>query len=244
MSSEKLAHVSGLLGIIVDGVREVSQELRVIAQSSTEQSAGLQEVTQSVGNLDEITRENSALVEESSTASYALVDRASRLRSAVSSMRLRQGSADETMALVQAALAHIQNVGRDQAFRDFHDPSQPFIDRDLYLFGFDRSGLYFLQGSRPDLVGKSYLGAPGLDPGFLDRVWAAADAGGGWMQYNVENPRTGEVSAKESYVVALDESYVIGCGVYRKDLEPGGGVKRAAAWARSAEHGHETTMTG
>ena len=43
---------------IVDGVREVSRQLRSISDSSTEQSAGLQEVTQTVGNLDEITRQN------------------------------------------------------------------------------------------------------------------------------------------------------------------------------------------
>ena len=241
VSSEKLGYVSGSLGTIVDGVREVSQELRLIANSSTEQSEGLQEVTQSVGNLDDITRENSALVEESSTASYALVDRASRLRSAVSSMRLRQGSADEAVTLVQSAMAHIEQVGREQALKDFHDPDQPFVDRDLYLFGFDRSGMYFLQGARPDLVGQSYLGVPGLDPGFLDRVWAAADAGGGWMQYNVENPRTGEVSAKESYVLALDETHVIGCGVYRQDPTANGGMQRAAAWSKAEERPRATT---
>ena len=59
--SEKLALTNTCLNSVVSGVRQVSTSLKAMASSSAQQSQGLQGVTQSVGNLDEITRENAAL---------------------------------------------------------------------------------------------------------------------------------------------------------------------------------------
>ena len=235
-SSEKLGHASGSLNTLVAGVREVSSSLRLISDSSTVQSNGLQEVTQTVGNLDEITRENAALVEESSTASSALVSRAGMLREAVASMRLRQGSADEALEMVRRAHAHVVQVGRERALADFHDPAAGFIDRDLYIFSFDREGVYVACGAKTVNVGQDYNVTPGLDAAFLQRIWAAADTGGGWVRYEVINPITHEVMAKESYMLPLDHNGLIGCGIYRTDVvQDTQGKPRAAAWSRRDE---------
>ena len=217
-SASKLGHVSNSLDTIVNGVREVSGRLRSISAASTQQSAGLGEVTESVGNLDKITRENAQLVEMSASASGTLVDRAGSLRQAVASMRLRQASADEAHALVTQAVAHIQAQGREIAFTDFHDPAGHFIDRDLYIFIFDRNGLTTVFGPRPELVGQPASAVPGLDARlFLDRAWAAADGGGNWIQYDVINPSTKVVTPKESYIVPLGKTEFIGCGAYRRE---------------------------
>ncbi|MCB1996926.1 MAG: cache domain-containing protein [Rhodoferax sp.] len=243
VSSEKLGNVSSALDVIVGGVQTVSQTLRGIADSSSQQSAGLQEITASVGSLDEITRENAALVEQSSTASHALVNRAGKLREAVVTMRLRQGSADEAMALAQRAAVHMADAGREQAMLDLHDAAGPFIDRDMYIFGFDRNGIYVIQGSKPAMVGQSYTSTPGLDPAFIDRIWAAADAGGGWVEYEVSNPLTGAVTPKESYVLPIDGNLAIGCGVYRR-VNAGADAPRAVAWSRSQERSRDATLIG
>lgn len=235
LSSEKLSQASSALDTLVAGVREVSASLKTISESSAQQSNDLQAVTQSVGNLDEITRENAALVEESSTASHALVNRAGMLREAVASMRLRQGSADEAIAMVQRGQAHVQQLGREAAFADFHKAGGEFIDRDLYLFAFNREGLYVVCGAKPANVGQPYSVTPGLDKEFIPRIWAAADAGGGWVRYEVINPLTDAVMPKESFVVALDESTLIGCGVYREAGADSKGPRRATAWSRKQE---------
>ena len=217
-SASKLGHVSNSLDTIVNGVREVSGRLRSISAASTQQSAGLGEVTESVGNLDKITRENAELVEMSASASGSLVDRAGSLRQAVASMRLRQASADEAHAMVMRAVAHIEARGRDLAFADFHDPSGAFIDRDLYIFIFDRNGLTTVFGPRPELMGQPASAVPGLDARlFLDRAWAAADGGGNWIHYDVVNPSTQVVTPKESYIVPLGKTEFIGCGAYRRE---------------------------
>lgn len=235
-SSDKLGHASLSLEAIVDGVRDVSGRLRQIATASTEQSAGLQEVTASIGNLDEITRNNARLVEESTTASGLLMERADALREAVVSMRLRQGSADEAQALVEKAVAHIAAVGRQQAVADFHRPDGGFIDRDLYIFCIDRAGVYTAFGSRPQFVGKSTADVPGLrGTDFVEQVWGAVETGGGWVRYEVLNPVTNAVMKKESYVVGVDGGLAMGCGVYRKDEAASGtGRQRAASWSMRA----------
>jgi methyl-accepting chemotaxis protein len=217
-SATKLRHVAGSLDTIVNGVREVSGQLRSISTASTQQSAGLGEVTENVGNLDKITRENAALVEMSASASNTLVDRAQKLREAVVSMRLRQASADEAHSLVEAAVAHIASVGRDRAFADFHAEGGTFIDRDLYIFVMDRNGTISVFGSKPLLVGQPSSAIPGLEAvSFLEKAWAAADGGGGWIQYDVVSPGTRQVTPKESFIMPLGESEFIGCGAYRRE---------------------------
>jgi len=216
VSSEKLGRTSSTLATIVDGVHEVSSQLRAIATRSAHQSEGLLSITQSVGNLDEITRENASLVEESSTASHALVDRATKLRGAVAMMQLRQGSADEALDLVQRAVAHVAEMGMAAALSDFHRADGGFIDRDLYIFCINRAGQFTALGANPDLVGKSVSSVPSLSEGFLDDCWAAAEAGSGWIDYRMVNPVTGALMAKESFIRQLDEDTLIGCGVYRR----------------------------
>jgi methyl-accepting chemotaxis protein len=237
-SADKLQNVSAALSTIVEGVRDVSLQMRSIASSSTQQSAGLQDVTHSVGNLDEITRQNAALVEESTSASNALVSRATMLREAVASMRLRQGSADEALALVNLALEHIHTVGREQAMIDFHAPDGGFIDRDLYIFGIDRDGIFTAFGAKPEVVGQGIGAVKGLDSDFVRKAWAAADAGGGWAMYNVVSPVTLEVTAKESYIRDAGDGYALGCGIYRAEpaSTEAATKPRAAAWSPTSEH--------
>ena len=223
-SAGKLRRVSASLDTIVGSVREVSGRLRSISTASTQQSAGLGEVTESVGKLDKITRENAALVEMSASASSTLVERAQALREAVVSMRLRQASADEAHDLAVRAHARIAAVGRDKAFAEFHDANGAFIDRDLYIFVFDRNGTISVFGSKPVLVGQPAGAIPGLEPvSFLQRAWGAADAGGGWILYDVLRPGTKAMTPKQSYILPLGKHEFIGCGAYRRE---GGGSMR------------------
>jgi hypothetical protein len=235
VSSSKLGRMSQALNGIVGGVQEVSVQLRAIAESSTAQSEGLAEITRTVGNLDEITRENALLVQESSSASQSLVNRADKLRAAVGTMRLRQGSADEALALLERAKAHVAEVGCEQALHDFHDAESGFIDRDLYIFSIDRSGVFAAMGANHTLVGQSVLAVPGLDNAFVEDAWAAADSGGGWVAYQVVHPITGQVMDKESCITTTEDGTLLGCGVYHDhDRAPSQAKPRAVAWSRHA----------
>jgi methyl-accepting chemotaxis protein len=214
-SKHRLDLTSGVLDQVVSGVRDVSSQLQLISESTVQQSSGLQEVQHSVGCLDDITRQNAALVEQSSTASNALLSRADALKKSVASMKLMQGSPEEALSLVQRGLDTLKRVGRQQAFSLFHDPLGGFIDRDLYLFAFDRSGVCLALGAQPRFVGMHVSDVPGLSDEFVQAAWVTAENGGGWISYQFINPLTHAVSKKESYVVAVDSSLFIGCGVYK-----------------------------
>lgn len=235
ISNDKLADANGALDTLVGGVRDVSSRLRDIATASTEQSAGLGEIAQRVGDLDQITRDNAKLVEESTAASHELLERAQILREAVATMRLRQGSADEARQLLDRAWDHVQAVGREQGLADLHKPECGFIDRDLYVFAADREGRYIACGARPELVGTHITALPGIQgTPFLQEVWAAAEAGGGWVQYEIHNPLTQDVTPKESYIRPLDNTLLLGCGVYRSSGQKATAAPRrkASAWSR------------
>ncbi len=212
--------VGQTLGDLVDGVRRVSDELRAIARASEAQSSGLQEVSRNVGSLDEITRDNASLVVQSSQASADLVQRAQVLSGAVLSIRLRQGSADEARALVGRAFDLLRSRPWPDASVQLHSREQGFVDRDLYVFVIDRNGAYRLHGAKPAMEGKRVHEVPGINGDrFVRDAWAAAPQGG-WVDYDIVNPETNVVQPKTSYVRALDDQLLVGCGVYRHDPKP------------------------
>jgi methyl-accepting chemotaxis protein len=215
-SVTRIQNVGQVLDGLVGGVRSASDSLRNIAAASATQSAELQQVAQSVGSLDAITRENAGIVEQSTAASVELVNRAARLSQAVSSMRLRQGSADEAKALVDRALPLLKRAGLQGASAELRSKESGFVDRDLYIFVIDRRGVYRLHGAKPATEGKRVHEIPGINGDkFLQDAWAAVQAGGGWIEYDIVSPDTGKVLPKASYVMGLDNELFVGCGVYR-----------------------------
>jgi hypothetical protein len=218
--------VGQALDELVSGVSRVSHSLREIAAASVRQRDELVEVTQHIGQLDQITRQNAGMVEESAHASHDLVGRAQSLTGAVAAIRLRQGSADEAKALVERALNLIRSRGIDGASPELHDKAAGYVDRDLYVFVVDRQGTYRLHGAKPAMEGHRVHELPGIDGDrFVRDAWSAP-ASGGWIEYDIVHPETGAVQPKTSYVLRIDEHHLLGCGIYRTTGQPAFGVAR------------------
>ncbi len=64
---------------IVSAVKKVTDIVAEIAAASNEQSAGIDQVNKAVMQLDELTQQNAALVEQASAASQAMADQAREL---------------------------------------------------------------------------------------------------------------------------------------------------------------------
>jgi methyl-accepting chemotaxis protein len=208
--------VGQLMESLVRGIREVARSVENIAEVSARQSTALREIVQAVGDLDRMTSQNSALVERTAHRSNRLTSRSRQLLEAVSHIHLREGTADEAHALVQKAVKRYEAVGFEQASRDFHDKNGPYVDRDLYVFALDRAGTYRIMGADIGKVGSSVHQAQGVDGARLVRdVWYRAEQGGGWVEYNIVNPVTGDVRGKASFVVPVSDELVLGCGAYR-----------------------------
>ena len=89
---------------IVQSVQRVTDMIGEITAASTEQSAGIAQVNQAVGNLDQMTQQNAALVEESTAAAQSLREQADQLAQAVSQFKVN-GATDTLAAPRRAAPA-------------------------------------------------------------------------------------------------------------------------------------------
>ena len=72
------------LGEIVNSVRKVSDIIAEIAAASGEQSSGIEQVNRAINQLDEVTQQNAALVEEAAAASESMDDQARTLNEMMS----------------------------------------------------------------------------------------------------------------------------------------------------------------
>jgi len=215
----EIQEVGNLMTSLVTGISEIAFNVETMADGSAKQSAALTEVVQAVGDLDRVTIENSALVDRTSHRSNRLMQRSRQLENAVTYIRLRQGTADEALLLASKAQALVNSLGFDEAYKVFHDPNGGYIDRDLYVFAFDRDGVYRIMGADISRVGTSLFNTEGVDAQqLLDDAWGRCDQGGGWVEYNILNLNTGDVRGKSSYVLPLTDNLLIGCGAYRSAL--------------------------
>ena len=77
---------------IVVHVRRVADLMREITTANHEQSSGISQVNQAIGQMDQVTQQNAALVEEAAAAAQSLTHQAGSLVEAVSVFRLRHES--------------------------------------------------------------------------------------------------------------------------------------------------------
>ena len=201
---------------IVSGIREVAVNMAQISSSSAEQSSGLTEITSAVRQLDEITQRNAQMVEHAVAQATKLEHRASTLVDDFAVFKLQQGAPDEAVALVNRAMQHWQRSSSHEAFvRDITDPAQGYFDRDMYVFVLDRRGTYLSFGGNPAKVGTLVQDIPGIDgQGLVDDIFNQAAIEPGWVEYDINNPTTGKVQSKMSFVMQADK-LAVGCGVYK-----------------------------
>ncbi|MGY8525733.1 methyl-accepting chemotaxis protein [Paracidovorax citrulli] len=95
------------MGEIVQAVKRVTDIMGEISAASAEQSSGIEQVNKAVAQMDEVTQQNAALVEEAAAAAGSLEDQASRLMASLARFRLAQAEllgvgADEPARLAPA----------------------------------------------------------------------------------------------------------------------------------------------
>lgn len=93
----ELVNESGkTLGEIVTAVEVVCQMIRDIASAAREQTAGIEQVNTAISQMDEMTQQNAALVEEATAASQSMVDQANDMGQLVSFFSVGQGASMAT----------------------------------------------------------------------------------------------------------------------------------------------------
>jgi methyl-accepting chemotaxis protein len=97
----KLVDNAGMtMNEIVTSVQHVADIMSEITSASQEQSAGIEQVNQAIAQMDEMTQQNAALVEQSAAAAHSMQEQAKMLLHAVSIFKLAdnttRGSAHAT----------------------------------------------------------------------------------------------------------------------------------------------------
>ena len=108
--SAQVAQAGQSMQDIVASVRRVSDLIGEITASSGEQRDGIAQVSQAVTQLDQMTQQNAALVEQSSAAAAAMREQAGRLAEAVAVFNV--GAAASAPVASRAALAGARPVAR------------------------------------------------------------------------------------------------------------------------------------
>ncbi|WP_294993149.1 methyl-accepting chemotaxis protein [uncultured Stenotrophomonas sp.] len=104
-----LVHQAGsTMGEIVASVQRVTDIMAEISAASQEQSAGIEQVNQTVVQMDETTQQNAALVEEATAAARAMEDQAAQLADAVAIFRLD----NQVSAAMKAVAARVEPAVR------------------------------------------------------------------------------------------------------------------------------------
>ena len=94
------------MGAIVASVQQVNDIIQRVKQASAEQASGITEVNQAVTQMDDVTQQNAALVEQAAAAAASLQDQAVKLSAAVAVFTLDSQAASPTV------------TGEEQAFQE------------------------------------------------------------------------------------------------------------------------------
>jgi methyl-accepting chemotaxis protein len=105
-----IAETGGTMSDIVQSVRSLTDIVGEISRASAEQQRGLQQVNGALGQMDSMTQQNAAMVEEAAAVAANLRDQAARLAQAVGFFRI-EGHADHALVVHGVAGESLEEEG-------------------------------------------------------------------------------------------------------------------------------------
>jgi len=209
----------GTIEKVCGSVQQVRDLIGAIASASGEQSEGIQQINNSIVQLDAVTQQNAAMVQRVTAAAAAFRNEAARLIEVVGAFKTdRMDDREQAVALVKKAVAQVLKEGSSQACRDFEDPGGEFIFGDFYVYAIDFNGIRQASGADPSSTGEDILDLKDADgrPCIRDIIHIVRTRGKGWYDYKWLHPHTRTVEMKSVYFEAVDGMIII-CGIYKGD---------------------------
>ncbi|HVE11071.1 MAG TPA: methyl-accepting chemotaxis protein [Paraburkholderia sp.] len=108
--TDLVARAGSTMEQISQSIERVHDIVGEIAAASHEQSRGIEQVNQAISQMDHVTQQNAALVEQAAAAAASLEDQAGHLRAAVVSFRIEQGGLAGQAAAPRAALRAVGGI--------------------------------------------------------------------------------------------------------------------------------------
>ena len=208
---------------IVDSVQHAANIMQEITSASRAQTAGIEELSAAVTQMDEMTQRNSTLVHEAGETTLRMQDETHKMHLALGAFKLPQSNVEkrdpkEAVAMIKKAVAYYKTHGKAKALAAFSDPKGGFVDGTLYIFAYGMSGdgVNLAHGQDPKLVGKQLKSLQDVNGKLIIQEFfnvANSTAGQGWLDYDWPNTVTNSVDAKSSYIERVGD-ILVGCGIY------------------------------
>ena len=117
--------------------------------------------------------------------------------------------------MVADAIAYYDANGDMATFEMINADNPRFHRDDLYVFVIADSGMSHAHPVKNELVGKDLTTLQDANGKlFVEEFIEVAGADGAWVDYVWEDPTSGEVEDKSSWVV-LHDGYIFGAGIYK-----------------------------
>jgi methyl-accepting chemotaxis protein len=103
---------------VVGSIRRVTDIMAEITSASQEQTGGIEQVNRAIGQMDSVTQQNAALVEEAAAAASSMQDQAGKLAEVVSVFKLDRAhsiAVPAPVAAVAVAAAPVRPVTKRAA---------------------------------------------------------------------------------------------------------------------------------
>jgi len=122
---------------------------------------------------------------------------------------------DQLVERVKLARQYAVANGAAKAVRDFNDRNGTFADGSRYIFAYAYNGTTLAMPFQPESIGTNRMDFTDTH-GVKITAWeiAVAKSGGGFVYVDYYNPDTGKPGMKLCYVTPVDDTWLVGSGIY------------------------------
>ena len=123
---------------------------------------------------------------------------------------------EEVKEFVNKAVLYCQKVGKEKCLKDF-TYSPEWKKGSLYIFAVDMNGVTIAHGGNPKIVGKNVSNLKDKNGKYFIRemINIVKKKGEGWVLYYWFDRVTKKVRPKISFVKKVDDTFFVGCGIYK-----------------------------
>jgi cytochrome c len=127
-----------------------------------------------------------------------------------------RGTLNDAIAMVKKAKAYLLANGNEKAYAEFSNPKGQFVDRDIYIYVYDKNLKNLAHGGNQRLIGKELGEMKDVDGKYFNRgLLEAAQKGGGTYSFKFLNPANKEIEQKTGYAEMVGD-VMVGSGAYTK----------------------------
>ena len=128
---------------------------------------------------------------------------------------VNQGGISSLIDRVKNAAVHAEEVGKEQAIRDFNDLNQSYADNAQYIFAYENDGTTLALPYQPELIGTNRINFTDMyGVRAIAQEISAAQRGGGFVYLVYYNPESKRNELKLCYMLPAGDDWMVGSGIY------------------------------